>query len=449
VDSGPSTPTPLRVRRPGAPAVVVGLWAGGLVTAVLAGRALDARGVLHLGAAPLTGIPRGEVPWTGLLLPGTVAAALVVLGPRVAPRLGRVALPVATAAAAAAWALALNTVDGPGALVAPLTSPHDYLADVDRVGNAPAFLATFTEQVVRGPDVDAWTTHVAGHPPGALLLFWAADRIGLGGTTWAAALLIAAGSSAAAAVVVAARSLAGPRTAAAVAPLLALAPYALWVATSVDAAFLAASAWGLALLAVAVRGSGRAADVAALAGGLLVGGGLYLSYGLVPLGAVVAGVLLAGGAARAGWVGLLAAAGVLAVVVAFATAGFWWLDGFAATRVRWAQGVGSERPYLYAVGANLVVAGLAVGPAALAGLSRFRRLTVGLRLPVGGALVAVVLADVSGLSRGEVERIWLPFLPWLLLAGVAVARDDRVPRPWLLAQAAVAVVATVVVRMTW
>jgi hypothetical protein len=428
---------------------VLAVWAAGLVTAVLVGRALDARGVLHLGAAPLTGTARGEGPWTGLLLPGTVAAALVVLGPRLAPRLGRVALPVATASATAAWTLALGMVDGTDTLTAPLTGPHDYLADVDRVGNVPAFLATFAEQIVRGPDVDAWTTHVSGHPPGALLLFWAADRIGLAGPAWAAVLLVVAGSSAAAAVVIAARALAGPAAAAAAAPLVALAPYALWVATSADAAFLAVSAWGLALLAVAVRGHGRAADAAALAGGLLLGGGLYLSYGLVPLGAVAAGVLLTGGAARAGRVGLLGAAGVLVVVLAFAVTGFWWFDGFAATRVRWAQGVGSERPYLYTVGANLVVTGLAAGPAALAGLSRFPRLTGGLRLPVGGAIVAVALADLSGLSRGEVERIWLPFLPWILLAGVALARDDQVARLWLVAQVAVAVAVTVVVRTSW
>jgi hypothetical protein len=140
---------------------------------------------------------------------------------------------------------------------------------------------------------------------------------------------------------------------------------------------------------------------------------------------------------------------VLVVVVVFAAAGFWWFDGFSATRVRWAQGAGSERPYLYSAGANLVVAGLAAGPAALGGLARFGRLPAALRWPVAGAVVAVALADASGLSRGEVERIWLPFLPWLLVAGVALARDGRVPRGWLVAQAAVAIGTTAVVRTTW
>jgi hypothetical protein len=45
--------------------------------------------------------------------------------------------------AAAAWATSLALVDGPAAVAAPLSSRHDYLADVDRVGDVPAFLASF------------------------------------------------------------------------------------------------------------------------------------------------------------------------------------------------------------------------------------------------------------------------------------------------------------------
>jgi hypothetical protein len=42
------------------------------------------------------------------------------------------------------------------------------------------------------------------------------------------------------------------------------------------------------------------------------------------------------------------------------------------------------------------------------------------------------VADLSQLARGEVERIWLPFVPWLALA----APGDR--RGWLAVQVAVA-----------
>ena len=36
-------------------------------------------------------------------------------------------------------------------------------------------------------------------------------------------------------------------------------------------------------------------------------------------------------------------------------------------------------------------------------------------LLVVAAMLMVLVADVSGSSRGEVERIWLPFVPWLLV----------------------------------
>ena len=48
------------------------------------------------------------------------------------------------------------------------------------------------------------------------------------------------------------------------------------------------------------------------------------------------------------------------------------------------------------------------------------------------ALLAVVLADLSGMSKAEVERIWLPFLPWVMLATAALpvgrAGADGTPR---------------------
>jgi hypothetical protein len=44
-------------------------------------------------------------------------------------------------------------------------------------------------------------------------------------------------------------------------------------------------------------------------------------------------------------------------------------------------------------------------------LALFRLRDRQLWLLVGAALTAVLLADVSGLSKAEVERIWLPFAP--------------------------------------
>ncbi len=58
-------------------------------------------------------------------------------------------------------------------------------------------------------------------------------------------------------------------------------------------------------------------------------------------------------------------------------------------------------------------------------------------LIAGAILVAIVAADFSGLSRGEVERIWLPFVPWLSVAVAAI--PDRTRRNWLGAQALLAI----------
>ncbi len=37
-------------------------------------------------------------------------------------------------------------------------------------------------------------------------------------------------------------------------------------------------------------------------------------------------------------------------------------------------------------------------------------------LLAGAAAACVVLADASQMSKAEVERIWLPFVPWLTLS---------------------------------
>ncbi|NJQ17688.1 hypothetical protein HCN52_22800, partial [Streptomyces bohaiensis] len=63
----------------------------------------------------------------------------------------------------------------------------------------------------------------------------------------------------------------------------------------------------------------------------------------------------------------------------------------------------------------------------------------------GAALLTVVVADVSGMSKAETERIWLPFLLWLvpacaLLGGV---------RGWLLAQAGLALAVNHLLLTSW
>ncbi|HEY9391228.1 MAG TPA: hypothetical protein VIR27_15860, partial [Mycobacteriales bacterium] len=70
-----------------------------------------------------------------------------------------------------------------------------------------------------------------------------------------------------------------------------------------------------------------------------------------------------------------------------------------------------------------------------------------------GAALGVGFAVVAGLARGEAERSWLPFFPWLLVAAVAPERaggtPTRTPVGLVALGAAGAVVLQAVLRTAW
>ena len=115
--------------------------------------------------------------------------------------------------------------------------------------------------------------------------------------------------------------------------------------------------------------------------------------------------------------------GGLAVVGLFGAYGFWWWEGLAATRQQYLVGLARIRPYPYFVLAGSPGAfALAIGPVVAAGIGLTlggRHLTPAYRTFIASSLGAVLIADLSGMSKGEVERIWLPFA--LLLAGATAA----------------------------
>jgi hypothetical protein len=284
--------------------------------------------------------------------------------------------------------------------------------------------------------------HVQAHPPGMVLLLWSLGRIGLGGLGWATALVIAAGASVVPAALIAMRELRGSPAARAAAPFLAFAPIALWIATSADALFAGVAAWGVTLSILATGRRDRRGDLLAIAGGLLLGASIFLSYGLVLLWIVP---VVVAGARRHPRTLVLAGLSVTAVVAAFGLFGFWWWRGLSAGLHAYFVRDPRVGPNLFFVVSNLAAFSLALGPAAAAGLARLRDRR--LWLLAGGALVAVLVADVSGLSKGEVERIWLPFAPWVLVAAAAVRTDAR--RAWLGAQALTALALQVGIRTPW
>jgi len=148
--------------------------------------------------------------------------------------------------------------------------------------------------------------------------------------------------------------------------------------------------------------------------------------------------------------------GVVAVAVVLVPAawGFSWLAGLAATGHQYRVTVARHRPYDYFLVANVVVAAVAVGPVVLAGLaSGRRRETAIVSLPaawavVVGAALALVVADVSGMAKAEVERIWQPFFPWLAFAVLALP-TPRFDRARLALQAGLAIGLTVSLWTLW
>ena len=109
---------------------------------------------------------------------------------------------------AVAWTFSLALVDGWQRGIADrLTSKDEYLHEVPGVTDIGAMLRSFSARILDFQP-DSWTTHVAGHPPGALLVFVWLDRLGLGGGAWAGVAVILIGSLTAFAVPWTIRSLA-------------------------------------------------------------------------------------------------------------------------------------------------------------------------------------------------------------------------------------------------
>jgi hypothetical protein len=182
----------------------------------------------------------------------------------------------------------------------------------------------------------------------------------------------------------------------------------------------------------------------------VLGLSLYLSYGLVLAGLIPVAVAVL---ARRVTPLLTGGVGAAAVAAAFTVAGFWWYAGYEQVQVRYYQPgeFGVLRPYEYWVWGNIAALVLVLGPAVIAGLRRAawrpRAAPTALMALAGAALVAVAVADLSGLSKGEVERIWLPFVLWITPLAALLPRPAA--RWWLLAQAVLALAINTLLATVW
>lgn len=384
-------------------------------------------------------------PRFGLLtLPAiTVGLVLWLVLPRLAAQASWRGLLAYAFAGTWVWTMALAMTEGTDGLARVFERPGEYVYDAQRVDSIGTMMRTFVDRIPMDSP-DNWHTHVAGHPPGALLFFVLLDRLGITDPFWIGVVVVTIGSTAVVAVLITLKTLGSLRLARRAMPWIVLAPTAVWMGVNGDALFTAVAAWGLALLAIAAVSRRPAVAIAA---GLLLGLCVYLSYGLVLLGILAVAVLII---ART-WKPLPWALGGSAIVVGvFTAAGFAWWEAYPVLHERYYDGIASERPYSYWVWADVAAwtftVGLVVWAAFPRAIRAFRDGDVMARL-AAAALLTILVATVSGMSKAEVERIWLPFTIWVV--ALPALLPDRWHRPALLSQVALTLCVQQLVLTRW
>lgn len=424
-----------------------------LIVAAIAFPALSGLNVHVRSFPPL------HAQWMPRIGPGTLPAIIVgLLSARyavdLAVRLRWRMLLLASFASGVVWMVSLATVDGWSGLSHILDTQYEYLRTARSVIDIGALLHGYIARIPID-SAEHWPVHLAGHPPGAVLFFVVLVRLGLGSGLAAGWAVTVVAATTPVAVLIAMRRLGAERGARRAAPFLVFGPAAIWLSVSADAVFGAVAAWGLCALACAAitPSRWRTAAWAVLAGGLL-GYCVMLSYGLPILGVLALAILLL----SRRWAPLPWSVGAaLVVVLGFAAAGFAWWDAYPVLVERYWAGVASSRPFTYWIWANLAALTISAGPLVGAGVAVAIRQVNGIRSASRGDLVAVVLtiaalvtvlaADLSGMSKAEVERIWLPFVPWLLL-GIALL-PERWRRWGLAGQLAFALVVQHLLATGW
>ncbi|WP_018155123.1 hypothetical protein [Demetria terragena] len=367
--------------------------------------------------------------WQPRVGPGTLSALLIaflvlVYGQRVCESWPWRRLLAVCWVTGAAWALSLAMVDGSSGIGYILGNDYEYLQTARAVNDVPMVLNDYISKIPLDAPTGNWPTHVAGHPPGALLFFVLLARTGLGGGFAAGMVVTLLGATTAVGVLITVRVLGAPELARRAAPFVTIGPAAIWHAVSADAVFAAVGAWGIAALAYSAtrKSLGTMLGFSALAG-LLLGYLVMMSYGLPLFGLLAVAVLVV----AKSWRPLIPTiVSALVVVGAFAAFGFAWWEAISVLRERYWDGIASSRPASYWIWANLAALTFAAGPLLGAGVAEWVRRVLRVRpteaatravLWLSGAGIAMVAAaDLSLMSKAEVERIWLPFVPWLLLS---------------------------------
>lgn len=397
---------------------------------------------LHLGtaSAPFTGAYRTKVMAGSVLAPAVAGVVLIAVHHGMHERLRWPTLLASGWLAALLWSLALAVVDGGNGLARPVADPTEYLPDARSLHDPIAFLRAFVAQSGQH------TFATRQHPPGPVLLLWAVRPLGLVRPTTIGIAITMIGALAVPLVASSVRPLCGERAARRLVPALALAPWAVWTAVSMDAVTSSLCA-GFICCGV-LAGEPHRSRWWAVAAGLLLGVAALFSYSVVWMAATLIAVWFV---RRRPVLNVVAGLAALVPLGLARAAGFVWPDGLTAAQVDFSERIGPQRSWGLWAPLDLLILVIACGPALAAAARKWRR-TPGWPFLVG-AVLAVGFALGSGLSRGEVERSWLPFFPWLLVPVVApeVPGGDPSRTPVLLVGlgAAVGVVIEAVLLTAW
>ena len=345
----------------------------------------------------------------------------------------------------AEFAYVINRNDGRRGLVRGVEESDSYFAALQHQPDLGHFVRHYVEIVHTG----RIAVHVRGHPPGMVIVLGAMRALRMGTTKWFALLIIIGAAVAIGAAAVTLRTVAGVEIARRSLPFLALSPAAIWIVSSPDAFFAAFVGITMMAMAFAVEGgfAPRPSRAWAVVAGVGLGLCMTLSYGLTLVAVPLAVIAFAYKRVTL-LIPVAVAAGV--VLVAFVPFGFWWLDGLRETRHQYLIGMATHRPWWFFIIANIAAFSIAVGPMTWLGIAwmRQRGHVVFVVAIIGG----VIAADVSGMSKAEVERIWLPFAIPLLAAGAALWVGRR-PLLWvrvaLVAQVGVAIAVQTLINSQW
>jgi hypothetical protein len=400
---------------------------------------------LGTASAPFLGTYRFQLTGLSLLAPAVAAAVLLAARAGWFEK-GRWALVLGGSyLAALAWALALAVVDGAAGLTRSLLDPDNYQSDLGSVGDDPlGYLRHFSR------DVRAHSVSARGHPPLPVLLLWGLRRLGLTSDLALALLITALGVLIVPLVLASVREVCGEVPARRYASVLILAPYAIWVAVSMDAlvAVLGAAMVAAGVRASAPRNTGLRGFFWSTLAGVLLGVAALFSYAAPWLGLSVVCLYFA---RRRPFLNFGTGLGALAPVVLANALGFGWLDGLTAAHSDYISRVEPYRSAVWWSAISLVALLLAAGPPLYASVRKLRN-TPGWPFLVGAA-TAVLFSVLAGIARGGVEHAWLAFFPWLTVSAVAPERQggEPVPAPLLLsgAGAAVAIVIEAVLATPW